>query len=90
MSNQDFNWINNPEVTNSDRAALKRIKELLEAGKTAEAMNYATWSCDTIIREAIPATVWKYMGGGLTRTGEANLLKEAGTIFFIAPKTATT
>ena len=83
---KDFNWVNNPELNESDRANLSYIKKLLEEGETEAAMHYATWNCDTMIRDAIPATVWKYMGGGLTPKGKERLLKEKGTIFFIVPK----
>ena len=82
----NYDWINNPNMDDRDKAALKRIKDLLEAGETEEAMHYASWNCDTFIRDAIPATVWKYMGGNLLPKGEENLKKEKGQVFFILPK----
>lgn len=82
----NYKWVNNPDLNERDRAALKHIKDLLEAGDTEEAMHYASWNCDTMIRDAIPATVWKYMGGNLLPRGEENLKKEKGQVFFVLPK----
>jgi hypothetical protein len=61
-----------------DHYALKHIYDLYKAGKLSEAMDYASNSADTVIREEIPGDIWKKIGGQLTKTGEEKLKAKKG------------
>lgn len=66
-------WTTPKHLNAADHHALKYIYDLYKAGKLHEAMDYASFNADTVIREEIPADIWKKMGGQLTKTGEEKL-----------------
>jgi len=68
-------WTEPRHLDEVDWSALKHIKLLCNKQKYQEAMEYATYSCDTEIREQIPPDLWLKMGGQLTSTGWEKLKK---------------
>ena len=66
-------WTEPKHLNPSDWRKLKTIKKLYDEGKYVEAMEYAMYNADTVIREEIPPNVWQDMGGGLTTTGKEKL-----------------
>ena len=66
-------WTEPAHLRPIDWSRLKRIKELYEQGSMKEAMNFAMFSCDTVIREEVPPHIWVAMGGTLTKAGEEKL-----------------
>ncbi len=66
-------WTEPNHLNPSDWQKLKRIKKLYDEGNYAEAMDYAMYSSDTVIREEIPPNVWLAIGGQLTSTGKEKL-----------------
>ena len=66
-------WTEPAHLGSSDWFQLKRIKKLYEKGDMKEAMNFASFDCDTVIREEIPPHIWVAMGGKLTKAGEEKL-----------------
>ena len=66
-------WTEPEHLSKRDHEALKHIFQLYKEGDFRAAMDYAMYSCDTVIREEIPPDIWKKMGGGLTATGEEKL-----------------
>ncbi|MES2565496.1 MAG: hypothetical protein V4565_01440 [Bacteroidota bacterium] len=71
-------WTTPKHLNAGDHYALKHIYDLYKAGKLSEAMDYASNSADTAIREEIPGDVWKKMGGQLTKSGEEKLKAKKG------------
>lgn len=70
-----FDWTEPEYLNPSDWHSLKMIKKYYDKGQYAAAMDYAMYSCDTEVREAIPPNVWLDMGGSLTPSGEDRLRK---------------
>jgi hypothetical protein len=66
-------WTEPAHLELRDWFQLKKIKRLYEEGDMKEAMNFATFDCDTVIREEIPPHIWVAMGGTLTKAGEEKL-----------------
>jgi hypothetical protein len=66
-------WTEPKHLNPSDWQKLKHIKKCYDEGNFAEAMDYAMYSADTMIREEIPPNVWKDIGGQLTSTGKEKL-----------------
>jgi hypothetical protein len=62
-------WTEPKGLNASDWESLKTIKKYCDEGKFKEAMEYATQSCDTVIREEIPGNIWVQMGGQLIPSG---------------------
>lgn len=71
-------WTRPKHLDERDHKKLKHIYDLYKAGDMREAMEYASYSGDTVIREEIPGDIWKKMGGTLTNTGEEKLRKSKG------------
>lgn len=72
--NKTPDWTKPKHLSKKDRGDLKSLKKLYDKGEFEEALKYAS-DLDTIVREEIPAAIWKEIGGKLTRTGEERLLK---------------
>lgn len=66
-------WTEPAHLGESDWRSLKHIKQLFDQASKDEAMGFALYSCDTVIREEIPPHIWKAMGGMLTPAGEEKL-----------------
>jgi hypothetical protein len=66
-------WTEPIHLSPSDWQKLKRIKKYYDEGNYAEAMDYAMYNSDTVIREEIPPNVWLAIGGQLTSTGKEKL-----------------
>lgn len=67
-------WTMPKHLKESDHEALKRFYELFTKRKFDLALNFAS-SLDTIVREEIPADIWKQIGGRFTLKGEEELRK---------------
>jgi hypothetical protein len=67
-------WTKPKHLNAKDHDDLKTIYRLYKEGKLKEAMQFASWECDTIIREQIPNEMWEKMGGKLTKSA-ASLIK---------------
>ncbi len=67
-----IDWTKPKHLSAKDHRDLKEVHKLYKAGKLKEAMKYAS-NLDTIVREEIPANIWKEIGGKLTRAGEDEL-----------------
>ena len=68
-------WTEPEDLDPSDWRKLKVIKKLYDEEDYGEAMQYAMYNCDTVIRDAVPPNVWLEMGGGLTPYGREKLRK---------------
>lgn len=68
-------WTKPKHLDRADWYSLAHIKKLCNDRQYHEAMEYATQSCDTEIRENIPLDLWLKMGGQLTTTGYERLKK---------------
>jgi hypothetical protein len=66
-------WTRPKYMDERDHKQLRHIYDLYKKGKFKEAYNYASFDCDTAIREEIPGEIWKKIGGELTPSGEAKL-----------------
>lgn len=66
-------WTRPKYMDERDHKQLRHIYDLYKQGKFKQAMDYASFNCDTAIREEIPGEIWKKMGGELTPSGEARL-----------------
>ena len=66
-------WTEPKHLEPSDWQKLKRIKKYYDEGNYSEAMEYAMYRSDTVIREEIPPNVWLEIGGQLTPTGRERL-----------------
>lgn len=66
-------WTKPKYMDERDHSQLRHIYDLYKQGKFKQAMDYASFNCDTAIREEIPGEIWKKMGGELTPSGEARL-----------------
>jgi len=69
-------WTKPKHLDAGDHHDLAHIKKLCDDRQYHEAMEYATQSCDTVIREEIPGDVWLKMGGTLTKAGMERLKKK--------------
>lgn len=67
-------WTMPKHLSKKDHSDLKIVKRFYVKGKFQEALKYAS-NLDTIMREEIPSSIWKEIGGKLTRTGEERLRK---------------
>ncbi len=72
-NSEPIDWTEPAHLDSSDWSKLKEIKRRYEQGDIQEAMDFARFSCDTVIREEIPPHIWKAMGGTLTPAGEEKL-----------------
>ena len=68
-------WTEPKHLNEADWNSLKHIRKLCNKREYQEAMDYARYNCDTIIREEIPPNIWLKMGGQLTSTGWEALKK---------------
>jgi hypothetical protein len=68
-------WTKPSHLNEADWYDLAEIRRLCNKKQYREAMEYAMYRCDTIIREEIPPDIWLKMGGRLTETGLENLRK---------------
>jgi hypothetical protein len=75
MKNKNHGWTKPDFLKQKDRDDLKEINRLYQQGKIEQAYNYAS-NLHTIVREEIPAAIWKEIGGELTKKGETNLKLE--------------
>ena len=75
MSSRFPDWTEPEHLKPYDWQKLKRIKNYYDEGNYAEAMEYAMFNSDTVIREEIPPNVWVAIGGSLTPTGKEKLKK---------------
>lgn len=75
MKNKKNDWTTPEFLKQKDHDDLKEINRLYKEGKMEQAYNYAS-NLDTIVREEIPASIWKAIGGQLTKKGESNLKLE--------------
>ncbi|HRE97760.1 MAG TPA: hypothetical protein PK637_13405 [Flavobacteriales bacterium] len=66
-------WTRPKYMDERDHKQLRHIYDLYKQKKFKQAMDYASFNCDTAIREEIPGEIWKKMGGELTPSGEARL-----------------
>lgn len=66
-------WTRPKYMDERDHRQLRHIYDLYKQGKFKQAMDYASYNCDTAIREEIPGEIWKKIGGELTPSGEARL-----------------
>lgn len=66
-------WTRPKYMDERDHKQLRHIYDLYKKKKFKQAMDYASFNCDTAIREEIPGEIWKKMGGELTPSGEARL-----------------
>ena len=73
MSSRFPDWTEPEHLKPYDWQKLKRIKNYYDEGNYAEAMEYAMYNSDTVIREEIPPNVWLEIGGQLTSTGRERL-----------------
>ena len=70
-------WTAPDHLPESDHRTLRHIYDLYKSGQLAEAMDYAMYSTDTVVREEIPGNIWKKLGGNLTPKGESKLMKRS-------------
>lgn len=68
-------WSNPSYLSELDREDLKYVKFLYEQGEKELAYKTAS-DLDTIVRDEIPLSIWRDMGGKLTPVGEERLRKE--------------
>jgi hypothetical protein len=66
-------WTEPEHLNRADWESLKIIKRYYDEGEYSEAMNYAMYDADTVVREEIPPNVWLDIGGTLTSTGREKL-----------------
>lgn len=66
---KERNFCASKHLEPSDWQKLKRIKKYYDEGNYDEALEYAMYNSNTIIREEIPANVRLEIGGQLTPTG---------------------
>lgn len=55
-------WTEPYYLYKQDHRDLKEVRRLYRAGKLKEAMEYAS-KLDTVVRDQIPADIWRKMGG---------------------------
>lgn len=66
-------WTEPKHLAPADWQKLKRIKKYYDEGNYAEAMEYAMYNSDTVIRKEIPPNAWLEIGGTLTSSGRERL-----------------